>query len=531
MKTVQPIRSALLSVSDKTNIVDLARALVARGVTLISTGGTAKMLRDHNINSIEIAEYTGFPEIMDGRVKTLHPNVFAGLLARGEDDTELLQSHNIKHIDLLVVNLYPFEQIIQDPDCDLTRAIEYIDVGGPSMLRAAAKNFAHVSVLCSPADYTAFLQELTDNDGAISKATRFKFAQKVFQHTQRYDTAISNYLKQHCNDEKEAPAEQVTELPKQLDWHYHKQQDLRYGENPHQQAAFYVDEHALASSLAKSQQLQGKPCSFNNLVDADTALMCVRAMGEKPACVIVKHANPCGIAIADSPKNAYLRAYATDPVSAFGGILAFNNEIDEATAIAITEQQFAEVIIAPAVSASARTVFSCKPNLRVLCCENNNNVQEAGYDYKSISGGLLIQQRDNQVIDKQSLHIVSKKQPTPQQLDDLLFAWHSAKFVKSNAIVYAKDLATVGIGAGQMSRVFSAHIASLKAQDAQLDLTDSVMGSDAFLPFKDSVSIAAEHGISAIIQPGGSIRDAEVTEAADAAGLIMVFTGVRHFRH
>ncbi len=521
-----PIRTALLSVSDKTHLVELAQALVAGGVEIIATGGTAALLSAQHIPCIDIATYTGFPEIMQGRVKTLHPKIFAGLLARGEQDAALLAAQHIKPIDLLVVNLYPFARITQSADCDLNKAIEHIDIGGPSMLRAAAKNHAHVTVLCSPSDYHVVMQELADNQGSISARTRYQLAQQVFAHTRDYDTDIFNYLSQ---DEHVQPG--VAVLPQRLQWDYRKQHDLRYGENPHQQAAVYTNTTTASGTLLGSEQLQGKPCSFNNLVDADAALACVKALGDTPACVIVKHGNPCGVALAPNPSEAYLRAYATDPVSAFGGILAFNVALDEATALAITGQQFAEVIVAPAITVAAQHVLQTKPNLRVLCCGNWTDCVDEQIEYKTVSGGLLVQQCDTHNVAREQLHTVTQRQPTQQQAEDLLFAWRIAKYVKSNAIVYAKDLATRGIGAGQMSRVFSAHIAGLKASDAQLSLEGSVMASDAFLPFADSIEVAARHGVQAIVQPGGSVRDAEVIQAADAAGMVMVFTGIRHFKH
>jgi phosphoribosylaminoimidazolecarboxamide formyltransferase / IMP cyclohydrolase len=524
MKTQPHIRRALLSVSDKTGIVELAKQLVARNIQLISTGGTANLLRSAQIPVTEVSDYTQFPELMDGRIKTLHPRIFAGLLNRGEQDAELMQTHQLEPIDLVVVNLYPFMEVIADPHCSFERAIENIDIGGPSMLRAAAKNFAHVSVLCDPADYPQFLAELATNHGQVSQATRAKFAQKVFAHTHRYDAAIDAYL-------SGLPADHTELLPETLQIHYQKQQTLRYGENAHQASALYIDAQANPTSLAASQPLQGKPCSFNNFVDADTAWACVNGFSQQPTCVIVKHANPCGIAVAESAHSAYLRAYATDPVSAFGGIIAFNTPVDGQTAQTILAQQFTEVIIAPAFTDEAKQLFQSKPNLRLLCCQPQGNAAPPRLDYKRIDGGLLVQECDRHQIHASDIKIVSQTPATPEQLQDLLFAWHAVKYVKSNAIVYAKQLATLGIGAGQMSRVFSAQIAVLKAQQANLNIAGSVMASDAFLPFADTVEMAAEQQVAAIIQPGGSMRDHEVIQAADKAGIVLAFTGVRHFRH
>ena len=515
------IRRALLSVSDKSGIVEFARSLQSAGVEILSTGGTYRLLQDNNIPAIEIADYTGFPEMMDGRVKTLHPKVHGGILARRQIDADVMQAHNIPPIDLVVVNLYPFEATVAKPGCDLATAIENIDIGGPTMLRAAAKNNAWVAVVVDPADYALILSEMKINGGGLTQATRFDLAVRTYEHTAAYDGAIANYLGKIVSG---------SEFPRSFSSQFHKKQDLRYGENPHQNAAFYVEKHPQEASVSTATQLQGKELSYNNIADTDAALECVKSFSE-PACVIVKHANPCGVAIARSIQEAYQLAFETDPTSAFGGIIAFNRELDAETAQKIVDQQFSEVIIAPTVSEEALHVFAGKPNVRVLACGQWPAKPLAAWDYKRINGGLLVQDRDIHQISRNDLTVVSKRQPSEQELADLMFAWTVAQFVKSNAIVYCKNLQTIGIGAGQMSRVYSAKIAGIKAADESLVVEGSVMASDAFFPFRDGIDAAAKAGISAVIQPGGSMRDAEVIAAADEAGMAMVFTGIRHFRH
>lgn len=518
------IRRALLSVSDKTGIVDFAKALQARGIELLSTGGTAELLRGAGVAVTEVADYTDYPEIMAGRVKTLHPRIYGGLLARRGVDESVMAEHGILPIDLVVVNLYPFIETLKQPGCRLDQAIEQIDIGGPTMLRAAAKNYAFVTTIVSPEDYPLILQELAEQGGATTLATRFRQAQKVFTHTAHYEAAIANHLNRMHLDET------VDEFPSIFTMQFHKKQDLRYGENPHQKAAFYVEKNEEEGCIANARQLQGKELSFNNIADSNAALECVKAFNGTQACVIVKHANPCGVAVAESQLLAYQRAFATDPTSAFGGIIAFNQLVTAETVKAILDAQFVEVLIAPEISRDALALLSNKPNVRVLCCGYWQK-PESAWDFERINGGLLVQERDLLTLSPENLKIVTVRQPTVQEFQDLLFAWEVVKCVKSNAIVYAKDHATVGIGAGQMSRVFSAVLANLKAADAGLEVSGAVMASDAFFPFRDSVDAAAEAGITAIIQPGGSIRDQEVIKAADSAGLAMLFTGVRHFRH
>jgi len=515
------IRRALLSVSDKTGIVEFARALNQAGVEILSTGGTYRLLQENNIPAIEIADYTGFPEMMDGRVKTLHPKVHGGILARRDIDGDVMQQHNIPQIDLVVVNLYPFEATIARPDCDLPLAIENIDIGGPTMLRAAAKNNAWVAVVVNPSDYNHILTEMKQNNGGLTQSMRFDLAVKTFEHTAAYDGAIANYLGKKVSD---------SDFPRTFSSQFVKKQDLRYGENPHQNAAFYTEKSPQEASVSTAQQLQGKELSYNNIADTDAALECVKSFSE-PACVIVKHANPCGVAIAGSILEAYQLAFQTDPTSAFGGIIAFNRELDAETAQKITDQQFSEVIIAPTVSKAALDVFAAKPNVRVLACGQWPEKPLTAWDYKRVNGGLLVQDRDIHQISHSDLTVVSNRQPTEQELADLMFAWTVAQFVKSNAIVYCKNQQTIGIGAGQMSRVYSAKIAGIKAADENLVVEGSVMASDAFFPFRDGIDAAAQAGITAVIQPGGSMRDAEVIAAADEAGMAMVFTGIRHFRH
>jgi phosphoribosylaminoimidazolecarboxamide formyltransferase/IMP cyclohydrolase len=516
------IRRALLSVSDKTGLVDFATGLVRHGIEIVSTGGTARLLVNHGIAVTEVAAYTGFPEIMDGRVKTLHPRIHGGLLGRRGTDEAVMQEHGIEPIDMLVVNLYPFAATIARPDCTHDEAIENIDIGGPAMLRAAAKNHADVTVVVDPADYAAVLAEL-DTNGATSIDTRARLAAKAFAHTAGYDTVVASYLMR----QEQLPIERFPpRLPLVLD----RIGELRYGENPHQRAAFYRTVSRRSDTVAGAQVLQGKELSYNNIADADTAIECVRQFHE-PACVIVKHANPCGVAMAGQLLDAYDRAYRTDPTSAFGGIIAFNRPLDVDTARAIIERQFAEVIAAPGVTQAARAVLATKPNLRVLSLGVLGEDVGDDYELKSVGGGVLVQDRDSGRVGLHDLKVVTRRHPGTQELADLLFAWRVAKFVKSNAIVLAREAMTIGIGAGQMSRVYSTRIAAIKAADEKLEVRGAVMASDAFFPFRDGIDAAALHGIVAVIQPGGSVRDEEVIAAADAHGMAMVFTGMRHFRH
>lgn len=523
---MQPIQRALISVSDKTGLLDFARVLAARGVEILSTGGTARLLADNGLTVIEVSDYTGFPEMMDGRVKTLHPRIHGGILGRRGLDDAIMAEHRIAPIDLVVVNLYPFEQTVADPNCDLGTAIENIDIGGPTLLRAAAKNHASVTVIVDAADYVRVAEELQAS-GGVSAATRFDLAAKVFEHTARYDGAIANYLSSRAETEAEAGAE--TNFPRTLTLQFKRQQSMRYGENPHQQAAFYVEHQVTEAGISTATQLQGKALSYNNIADTDAALECVKQFDEAPACVIVKHANPCGVAFGATLLDAYNRAYQTDPESAFGGIIAFNRELDADTARAIVERQFVEVIIAPRVAADARAVVAAKPNVRLLECGDWRGEPSARLDFKRVHGGLLVQEADLRLTD--TLRTVTTRQPTDAELTDLLFTWCVAKFVKSNAIVYGRECMTIGVGAGQMSRVNSARIAAIKAEHAGLTVAGSVMASDAFFPFRDGIDQAAAAGITAVIQPGGSLRDEEVIAAANEHGLAMVFTGMRHFRH
>jgi phosphoribosylaminoimidazolecarboxamide formyltransferase/IMP cyclohydrolase len=514
-------RRALLSVSDKEGLVAFAEGLVQLDFEIISTGGTAKALRAARIPVTEVADVTGFPEVMDGRVKTLHPKVHGGLLARSGVDDAVLQEHGIVPIDLLAVNLYPFEATAARTDCTDAEAIENIDVGGPAMLRAAAKNHERVIVVVDPKDYPAVLSAVADAGGA-TPALRRNLAIKAFSHTARYDAAISRYLRQH----NAAPAQ----WPDSLLLHWQLGQPLRYGENPHQQGALYRNSEHWPGTVAFAKQVQGKELSFNNLVDADAAFQAVKAF-EATACVIVKHANPCGVATAPTPAAAYRQAYRADPTSAFGGVLAFNRPLDQATAEAIVGQQFAEVIVAPEIDKRALTALAKKPAIRVLEAGWSQSVHERNWDIKTIEGGLLLQDRDAGRVEVAEATVVTRRSPTPAELRDLQFAWTVVKFVKSNAIVYTRDGATLGIGAGQPSRVMSAKIAALKAAEAGLDLEGAAMASDAFFPFRDGIDAAAENGIRTVVQPGGSVRDDEVIRAADEHGIAMVFTGMRHFRH
>ncbi|MGE8218325.1 MAG: bifunctional phosphoribosylaminoimidazolecarboxamide formyltransferase/IMP cyclohydrolase [Stenotrophomonas acidaminiphila] len=521
-----PVRRALLSVSDKTGLVELARALAAHGVELLSTGGTAKAIREAGLPVKDVSDVTGFPEMMDGRVKTLHPMVHGGLLGRAGTDDAVMAEHGIAPIDLLVLNLYPFESVTAKADCTLADAVENIDIGGPAMLRSAAKNFARVAVATSPDQYAALLAELDANGGQLSAARRFQLSVAAFNRVAQYDAAISNYLSAISDTAAAVPVRE--EYPAQMNSTFVKVMDLRYGENPHQSGVFYRDLYPVPGTLATFVQLQGKELSYNNLADADAAWECVRQF-DLPACVIVKHANPCGVAVAADVGTAYEMAYNTDPTSAFGGILAFNRTLDAATAKTILDRQFVEVLIAPDYEPAALEYATRKANVRVLripAGDARNN-----YDTKRIGSGLLIQSADNRGMSADELKTVTRRAPTAAELRDLLFAWRVAKYVKSNAIVYARDERTIGVGAGQMSRVYSARIAGIKAADAGLVVPGSVMASDAFFPFRDGLDAAAEAGITAVIQPGGSMRDAEVIAAADEHGIAMVFTGVRHFRH
>jgi phosphoribosylaminoimidazolecarboxamide formyltransferase / IMP cyclohydrolase len=517
-----PVARALLSVSDKSGIVDFARALAARGIELLSTGGTYKLLRESGLEAVEVSAHTGFAEIMDGRVKTLHPKIHGGLLGRRDVDAAVMQQQGIAAIDLLVVNLYPFEATVARPDCTRLDAIENIDIGGPAMLRAAAKNHAWVTVLTDPQDYAGVLAEI--DAGGVSQATRERLALKTYALTARYDAAVAAYLSSLADDGSRGS------FPGVFGLQFDKKQDLRYGENPHQRAAFYVERAAASGTIAAARQVQGKELSYNNIADADAALECVKSFSEA-ACVIVKHANPCGVAVRETIGAAYDEAFRTDPTSAFGGIIAFNRELDGETARRIVERQFVEVIVAPSISAQARAAVAAKQNVRLLDCGEFPQQNPARWDYKRVAGGMLVQDVDAAVTAQADLKLVTRRAPTDAEIRDLLFAWQVAQFVKSNAIVYAKDRMTIGVGAGQMSRVYSAKIAGIKAADEQLEVRGSVMASDAFFPFRDGIDAAAAAGITAVIQPGGSVRDAEVIAAADEAGIAMVFTGVRHFRH
>ncbi|MES2884973.1 MAG: bifunctional phosphoribosylaminoimidazolecarboxamide formyltransferase/IMP cyclohydrolase [Pseudomonadota bacterium] len=528
-----PVRRALLSVSDKRGVLELAQALAQQGVQLLSTGGTCKLLRDAGLAVTEVSEHTGFPEIMDGRVKTLHPKIHGGLLGRGEHDAAVMAAHGIEPIDLLVVNLYPFEKTVSAPGVKLAEAIENIDIGGPAMLRAAAKNWDRVAVLTDAAQYEPLLAELAEK-GGISRATRFALSVAAFNNVASYDAAISDFLSSLVLDEAAESIATRQEFPAQANSQFVKLMDLRYGENPHQRAAFYRDLYPVRGALATLKQLQGKELSYNNIADADAAWECVKAFA-KPACVIVKHANPCGVAVClEGPLLAYQRAYQTDPTSAFGGIIAFNREVDAEIARAIVERQFVEVLLAPSYSAEALKVFAAKANVRVLeiplegvALGGGQNLMES----KRVGSGLLLQTADAKLPSEADLKVVTRRAPSEAEIHDLIFAAKVAKFVKSNAIVYARDRQTIGVGAGQMSRVYSAKIAGIKAADEKLIVAGSVMASDAFFPFRDGIDAAAMAGITAVIQPGGSMRDAEVIAAADEAGMAMVFTGTRHFRH
>jgi phosphoribosylaminoimidazolecarboxamide formyltransferase/IMP cyclohydrolase len=528
------IARALISVSDKTGIVEFAKSLASMDIEILSTGGTASLLRQEGLVVKDVSEHTGHPEIMDGRVKTLHPKIHGGILGRREIDDNVMQKHDIQPIDLVVVNLYPFAETVANPDCSFEDAIENIDIGGPAMVRASAKNFKDVTIVVDPNDYATILNELSSEPSVVKYATRYSLAIKAFEHTARYDGMVANYFGALVEDTPHNCdtncSHKHNTFPRTLNLQMLKKQDLRYGENSHQNAAFYVEHDVQEASVATAIQLQGKELSFNNIGDTDAALECVKEF-DKPACVIVKHANPCGVAIGDNILDAYSKAFKTDPTSAFGGIIAFNRELDEATASTIINQQFVEVIIAPSISEAAGKVISKKANIRLLECGDWQGQLTEEFDFKRVNGGLLVQDRDFGMVSIDDLKIVTDIAPTESQLEDLLFAWKVAKYVKSNAIVYSKDSMTVGVGAGQMSRVYSAKIAGIKAHDEGLEVEGCVMASDAFFPFRDGIDAAAAAGIKAVIQPGGSMRDNEVIAAANEHGIAMVFTGMRHFKH
>lgn len=530
MNNARPIRRALISVSDKTGIVEFAQALAERGVDILSTGGTARLLAEQGIAVTEVSDYTGFPEMMDGRVKTLHPKVHGGVLGRRGQDDEVMAKHGINPIDMVVVNLYPFAETVAKEGCTLADAVENIDIGGPTMVRSAAKNHKDVTIVVNASDYDRVIAEMDANDKSLTLETRFDLAIAAFEHTAAYDGMIANYfgtMVPSYGENKEGDEE--SKFPRTFNQQFEKKQDMRYGENSHQAAAFYVEANPQEASVSTARQIQGKALSYNNIADTDAALECVKEFNE-PACVIVKHANPCGVALGKDILEAYNRAYQTDPTSAFGGIIAFNQELDAETATAIVERQFVEVIIAPSVSAEAIEVVAAKKNVRLLEC-GEWSTKTTGFDVKRVNGGLLVQDRDQGMVSQDDLKVVSKRQPTEEELKDALFCWKVAKYVKSNAIVYAKGDMTIGVGAGQMSRVYSAKIAGIKAADEGLEVAGSVMASDAFFPFRDGIDAAAEAGIKCVIQPGGSMRDDEAIAAADEHGMAMIFTGMRHFRH
>ena len=529
------VSRALISVSDKHGIIEFARSLNQLGIEIISTGGTAKLLTEQRIPVIEVSDYTGFPEMMDGRVKTLHPKIHGGILGRRDKDDEVMRSNQIAPIDLVVVNLYPFQQTIAQADCTLDLAIENIDIGGPTMLRAAAKNFTDVTVVVDADDYSRVLSELTDNLGKTSWALRFDLAVKAFEHTAAYDGSVANYLARWiAGDGQGAVLEETDEslLTRTISSQYTRKQALRYGENPHQQAAFYVKTGVRSDvqNVSNALQIQGKAMSYNNIADTDAAIECVKQFTDSPACVIVKHANPCGVATADNQLLAYERAYQTDSESAFGGIIAFNTVLEADTAATIIVRQFVEVIVAPEISVQARQMLAGKKNLRVLEMGIlDGNDKKSNLDFKRVNGGLLVQEIDGELFEQ--LEVVTKRSPSDMEMQDLLFAWKVAKFVKSNAIIYASGQMTVGIGAGQMSRVNSARIATIKAEHAGLKVDNAVLASDAFFPFRDALDNAASVGIKAVIQPGGGMRDDDVIAAANEHDMAMVYTAMRHFRH
>ncbi|MEN2272469.1 bifunctional phosphoribosylaminoimidazolecarboxamide formyltransferase/IMP cyclohydrolase [Vibrio diabolicus] len=530
MNNARPIRRALISVSDKAGIVEFAQALAERGVDILSTGGTARLLAEQGIAVTEVSDYTGFPEMMDGRVKTLHPKVHGGVLGRRGQDDDVMAKHGINPIDMVVVNLYPFAETVAKEGCTLADAVENIDIGGPTMVRSAAKNHKDVTIVVNAHDYDRVIAEMDANEKSLTLETRFDLAIAAFEHTAAYDGMIANYfgtMVPSYGENKEGDEE--SKFPRTFNQQFEKKQDMRYGENSHQAAAFYVEANPQEASVSTARQIQGKALSYNNIADTDAALECVKEFNE-PACVIVKHANPCGVALGKDILEAYNRAYQTDPTSAFGGIIAFNQELDAETAAAIVERQFVEVIIAPSVSAEAIEVVAAKKNVRLLEC-GEWTTKTTGFDVKRVNGGLLVQDRDQGMVSLDDLKVVSKRQPTEEELKDALFCWKVAKYVKSNAIVYSKGDMTIGVGAGQMSRVYSAKIAGIKAADEGLQVEGCVMASDAFFPFRDGIDAAAEAGIKCVIQPGGSMRDDEVIAAADEHGMAMIFTGMRHFRH
>ncbi|AEC16724.1 formyltransferase/IMP cyclohydrolase [Gallibacterium anatis UMN179] len=533
MQLQRPIQRALISVSDKTGIVEFAKGLIDRGVQILSTGGTAKLLEKNGLTVTEVSDYTQFPEMMDGRVKTLHPKVHGGILGRRGIDDEVMAQHQIDPIDMVVVNLYPFAQTVARADCTLELAVENIDIGGPTMVRSAAKNHKDVAIVVNNSDFDAILAEMDQNQNSLTFETRFDLAIKAFEHTAQYDAMIANYfgrlVKPYQAADEQELAEPCGQFPRTLNLNFIRKQTMRYGENSHQNAAFYVEKELKEASVSTATQLQGKALSYNNIADTDAALECVKEFSE-PACVIVKHANPCGVALGKDILEAYNRAYQTDPTSAFGGIIAFNRELDAETAKAIIDRQFVEVIIAPSVSAEAKAAVHAKKNVRVLECGQWQQRQPR-LDFKRVNGGLLVQEADLGMVGLNDLKVVSKRQPTKEELQDLLFCWKVAKYVKSNAIVYAKNNQTIGIGAGQMSRVYSAKIAGIKAEDEGLEVKGTVMASDAFFPFRDGIDAAAKVGVTCVIHPGGSIRDQEVIDAADEHNMVMVLTGMRHFRH
>ncbi|WP_265693985.1 bifunctional phosphoribosylaminoimidazolecarboxamide formyltransferase/IMP cyclohydrolase [Providencia rustigianii] len=529
MQQLRPIRRALLSVSDKTGVVEFAKALSQRGVELLSTGGTAKLLAEQGLKVTEVSDYTGFPEMMDGRVKTLHPKVHGGILGRRGTDDAIMQEHDIAPIDMVVVNLYPFAQTVAKPNCTLEDAVENIDIGGPTMVRSAAKNHKDVAIVVNSNDYNTVIEEMDNYENSLNWSTRFDLAIKAFEHTAAYDSMIANYFGELVAPYHGDTSQPSGRFPRTLNLNFIKKQDMRYGENSHQDAAFYIEENPKEASIATATQIQGKALSYNNIADTDAALECVKSFDE-PACVIVKHANPCGVAIGDNIHTAYDKAFKTDPTSAFGGIIAFNRQLDKATAEAIIERQFVEVIIAPSIAEDALPSLATKQNVRVLVCGEWSK-PVAGLDFKRVNGGLLVQDRDLGMVTADDLRVVTKRQPTERELKDALFCWKVAKFVKSNAIVYSKNDMTIGIGAGQMSRVYSAKIAGIKAADEGLEVAGCAMASDAFFPFRDGIDAAAAVGVTCVIQPGGSIRDNEIIDAANEHGIAMIFTNMRHFRH
>mgnify|MGYP006076533817 CR=1 FL=1 len=524
MSDLRKVSRVLISVSDKTGIVKFAKSLSMLEIEILSTGGTYRLLKENGIKVREVSDYTEFPEMMDGRVKTLHPKIHGGILGRRGTDEAVMSAYGILEIDMVVVNLYPFGATIADPACSLSTAIENIDIGGPTMVRSAAKNHKDVTIIVNAQDYNLVLDEINAKNGCTCYKTRYDLMVKAFEHTAAYDGMIANHFgARDINNEKFS-------FPSTFNMQYIKAQEMRYGENPHQNAAFYIEKDTTEASIATAKQLQGKELSYNNIADTDAALECVKQF-DQPACVIVKHANPCGVAVAKNINAAYDMAFSTDPESAFGGIIAFNRELDEKTTIAICDRQFVEVIIAPSISEAAKRIISSKQNVRLLECGEWGQERPQSFDFKRVSGGLLIQDRDNKMVTREDLRVVTRRKPTEKELDEMIFAWKVAKMVKSNAIVYTKNNRTIGIGAGQMSRINSARIAGIKAEHAGLEIKGSVMASDAFFPFRDGLDNAGSEGISCVIQPGGSIRDEEVITAANEHGMTMVFTGIRHFRH